>query len=109
MPTCAQTSHAVAPEPAMTLQFLSDHETRRDHVAPEVTSQGHGLHVPPPLIASHRCGCTIKVQPHHTSPPQPYIYRLPIYARLLMATLINFTGRQSNKALLWGGDAAADV
>lgn len=35
-------------------------------------------------------------------PSQLHIYWLPIYTRLLMATLINFTGRQSNKALLWG-------
>lgn len=45
-------------------------------------------------------------------PSQPHNSRLPIYTRLLMATLINFTGRQSNKALLWrrgGAGGAADV
>lgn len=35
-------------------------------------------------------------------PSQLCIYRVPIYNRLLMATLTNFTGRQSNMASLWG-------
>lgn len=35
-------------------------------------------------------------------PPQLRIHQHPIYTRLLMATLINFTGRQSNMASLLG-------
>lgn len=35
-------------------------------------------------------------------PPQLRIHQRPIYTRLLMATLINFTGRQSNMASLLG-------
>lgn len=64
----------------------------------EKTSQGHDLPIGPPLIAA----------PHDQSsaasntPLQLHIHWLPIYTRLLIATLINFTGRQSNKALLWG-------
>lgn len=42
-------------------------------------------------------------------PSQLPIYWLPIYTRLLMATVINFTGRQSNKALLWGLQQMSDV
>lgn len=112
--TCAYSnkrpSHPVAPEPGMTLQFLSDHNIitlimllcgpRSDFTRsrPPHSSTTRGS-----IPALH---CLIKVQPTSHIPSQPHIHRPPIYTRLLMATLINFTGRQSNKALLWRGGAA---
>lgn len=77
------------------------------YVAPEVTSQGHDLpHSSTTRGSIPALHCLIKVQSTSHIPSQPHIHRPPIYTRLLMATLINFTGRQSNKALLWRGGAA---
>lgn len=83
----------------MTLQFLTDHKTTLClYVALNWLYKVTTSPISPPLIAApdDQSSATSNI------PSQLHIYWLPIYTRLLMATLINFTGRQSNKALLWG-------
>ena len=94
--------------PGMTPQFpsLSDHNTTLcSYVAPGVTSQGHGLPRFPRPLPYDAVAPSLRRHDQGSAalhvPSQPHNRRLPIYTRLLMATLINFTGRQSNTALPW--------
>lgn len=82
---CLQTvlHRKVRKDSEMTLQFLSRCETTLG-----VTSQGHDLLISPPAIG---------VPLHHAALSQLHIYQPPVCTPLLTATVINFTGRQSNK------------